>query len=79
MVDSDFSQDMANNFDGVFFDYFGTLVDSRHSLTNVWSRIAKKLGKEIKPSDPRIWQGIQKGNQEANRMSKFFGDFTIEQ
>ncbi len=70
---------MSDNFVGVFFDFFGTLIDSRHSLTTIWSRIAKRLGKEIKPSDPRIWQGIQKGNQAANRMNKFFGDFTIEQ
>ena len=51
---------MSDSFVGVFFDFFGTLIDSKYSLTHVWSRIAKKLGTEIEYNDPLIWQGVLK-------------------
>ena len=50
--------DMSNNFVGVYFDFFGTIIDSKYSLTHVWSRIAKRLGTEIGYDDSRIWHGI---------------------
>jgi HAD superfamily hydrolase (TIGR01549 family) len=50
---------MNDSFVGVYFDFYGTLIDSKYSLTHVWSRIAKKLGTEIEYGDPRIWQGVQ--------------------
>ena len=52
--------EMSDNIEGVYFDFFGTLIDSKYSLTHVWSKIAKKLGTEIEYNDPRIWQGVLK-------------------
>ena len=49
---------MSDSIAGVYFDFYGTLIDSKYSLTHVWSRIAKRLGTEIKSDDPRIWQGV---------------------
>ena len=49
---------MSNNFIGIFFDFYGTLIDSKYSLTHVWSKIAKRLGTEVEYDDPRIWQGV---------------------
>jgi HAD superfamily hydrolase (TIGR01549 family) len=43
---------------GVYFDFYGTLIDSKYSLTHVWSKIAKRLGIEIAYDDPRIWKGV---------------------
>ncbi len=57
---------------GVYFDFFGTLIDSRFTLTTVWSRVAKKLGTEISPDDKRIWEGILKQNNEYDKLRKEF-------
>ncbi|NPD87916.1 MAG: HAD-IA family hydrolase [Asgard group archaeon] len=70
---------MSVKFNGIYFDFFGTLVDGRHSITSVWSRIAQKLGKEIEPSDPRILQGMQEQNEVAATMSDNYMNFTIVQ
>ena len=51
---------MLKNILGVYFDFFGTLIDSRYAISTVWSQIAKKLGKEISPEDERIQKGILK-------------------
>jgi HAD superfamily hydrolase (TIGR01549 family) len=59
---------VSTNVDGIYFDFFGTLIDSKYVLTNVWSRIAKKLGVDISYDDPRIWEGILKQSKEANRI-----------
>lgn len=70
---------MSKNIVGVFFDYFGTLIDSRYTLTNIWSRIAKRLGVEISYDDPRIWEGIRNQEEEYIRLGKFYGDITEDQ
>ena len=70
---------MSKNIVGVFFDFFGTLIDSRYTLTTIWSRIAKRLGVEISYDDPRIWEGIRNQEEEYNRLGKFFGDVTEDQ
>jgi len=51
---------MIDKFEGIYFDFYGTLIDSKYSLTHVWSRIAKRLGVEIDYKDSRIWQGVLK-------------------
>ena len=53
---------------GIYFDYFGTLIDSRAVLTKAWSTIAKCLGVEISPDDPRIFEGMQKQHEESLRL-----------
>ena len=70
---------MSKNIVGVFFDFFGTLIDSRYTLTNIWSRIAKRLGVEISYDDPRIWEGIRNQEEEYIRLGKFYGDITEDQ
>lgn len=44
----------------MYFDYFGTLIDSVYAVANTWSRIARKLGIEIAWDDPRIAEGVRK-------------------
>ncbi len=70
---------MTKDIVGVYFDFFGTLIDSRYTLTNIWSRIAKRLGVEISYDDPRIWEGIRIQEEENTRLGKFFFDFTKEE
>ncbi|MHA2183272.1 MAG: HAD family hydrolase, partial [Promethearchaeota archaeon] len=54
----------------IYFDFFGTLVDSRYAISNIWSRIAKKLGKEIEYEDPIILEGMQKQREEAEKLKE---------
>ncbi len=61
---------MLKDIVGVYFDLFGTLIDSYHTLTIIWSRIAKRLGTDITPEDPRIWEGILRQIKEAKRLTK---------
>ena len=61
---------MIKNILGVYFDFFGTLIDSRYAITNVWSQIAKKFGKEISPNDERIWKGILKQFDAYDRLKE---------
>jgi HAD superfamily hydrolase (TIGR01549 family) len=67
---------MSINTEGVYFDFFGTLIDSRNALTNIWSKIARRLGVEISYEDPRIWEGMQKQNKEYDKINKFFIDLS---
>ena len=63
---------MAANITGIYFDFFGTLVDNRFIISLVWSRIAKRLGVEISPDDPRIWEGVRKQWKEFDKLNKEF-------
>jgi HAD superfamily hydrolase (TIGR01549 family) len=69
---------MTPDIIGVYFDFFGTLIDSNYAVFNTWSRIAKKLGKEIKYDDPRIWEGMQKQWDEADKLDKSYMNFSQE-
>jgi putative hydrolase of the HAD superfamily len=51
---------MSGKIAGIFFDFGGTLLDYYPSNSVVWSRIAKKLGVEISPDDPRIREGMRR-------------------
>jgi HAD superfamily hydrolase (TIGR01549 family) len=53
---------------GVYFDFFGTLIDSEFAIASIWSRITKRLGKEINYDDPRIKEGVQKQREEAEKL-----------
>ena len=70
---------MAEKYIGIYFDFFGTLIDSQYFLTHVWARIAKKLGKEIEFSDPRIEQGILKQLSKFNEKNYFTHQLTQRQ
>ncbi|MHA1729916.1 MAG: hypothetical protein ACTSWY_14475 [Promethearchaeota archaeon] len=59
---------MTSNIEAIFFDFGGTLFEYFPSNSVVWSRIAKRLGIDISPDDPRIWQGMK--NQEINFMER---------
>ncbi len=67
---------MSKKIKGVYFDFFGTLIDSRYALTNIWSKIAKRLGVEISHDDPRIWEGMLRQNREYDKINKFFIDLS---
>ena len=73
---------MTKDIIGVYFDFSGTLIDSRYVITNIWSRIAKRLGMDIDYDDPRIWAGIQKQWEEydklKDKLGKNYMDFSRE-
>ena len=70
---------MTKNIKGIYFDFFGTLVDNRSIISLVWSRIAKKLGVEISPEDPRIWEGVREQWKAFDKLNKEFPDMTKEE
>ncbi len=57
---------MLKDILGILFDFGGTLNDYTPLCTFVWSKIAKQLGVEISPDDPRIREGIRQ--QQAARV-----------
>ncbi|MFW9939507.1 MAG: HAD family hydrolase [Candidatus Thorarchaeota archaeon] len=73
---------MTKEIIGVYFDFFGTLIDSRYAITNVWSKIAKKLGMDIDYDDPRIWAGMlkqwEKMEKLADKLGKNYMEFSRE-
>ena len=69
---------MIKDVIGVYFDWFGTLVDSRYTLINIWSRIANRLGKKIASDDPRILEGIQKQLEEYLKQDKIYINLSKE-
>ncbi len=70
---------MTNNITGIYFDFFGTLVDNKSIISHVWSRIAKKLGVEISPDDPRIWEGVRKQLKAFDKLNKRFPDLSKDE
>jgi len=69
---------LTKNISGVYFDFSGTLIDSNFAVFNTWSRIAKRLGKEIEYDDPRIREGMQKQWEEADKLGKNYIYFSKE-
>jgi len=51
---------MRKEIKGIFFDFGGTLYDYYPSNSVIWSRIAKRLGVDISPNDPRIREGMRR-------------------
>lgn len=70
---------MREKITGILFDFGGTLYDYYPSNSVIWSRIAKKLGVDISPNDPRIWKGIQRQSIEAIRRAKPFSKLSREE
>ncbi len=61
---------MRKKIRGVSFDFGGTLYDYYPSNSEIWSRIAKRLGLAIAPDDPRIKDGMRKQNDAYYQMGK---------
>ncbi len=70
---------MRKRIQGIFFDFGGTLYDYYPSNSVIWSRIAKRLGVDISPNDPRIWKGIQRQSIETTRRVKPFSKLSREE
>ncbi len=51
---------MSKKILGVLFDFGGTLLDYTPCISLVFSRVAKILGFEFSPDDPRIRDGIRR-------------------
>ena len=60
---------MLKDIQGIYFDFFGTLINRDQALNIVWSRIAKKHGKNISPDDNRIRKGRQKQYKEFQKLT----------
>ncbi|MFW9830712.1 MAG: HAD family hydrolase [Candidatus Thorarchaeota archaeon] len=63
---------LAKKITTVFFDHGGTLFDYYPSNSEIWAKIAKRLGTKITPDDPRIQQGIRKQTHEFEKLNKPF-------
>ena len=50
---------MTVKIKGILFDFGRTLFDYFPSRSVIWSRIAKRLGVDISPDDPRIRMGLK--------------------
>ena len=60
---------MLKDIHGMYFDFFGTLINRDQALNIVWSRIAKKHGRNINPDDCRIREGRQKQYKEFQKLT----------
>ncbi|MBN1683583.1 HAD family hydrolase [Candidatus Bathyarchaeota archaeon] len=70
---------MNKEIQGILFDFGGTLYDYYPANSVIWSRIAKRLGAEIPPDDPRIWIGMRKQSIEATKRAKPFSTLSREE
>ena len=70
---------MRKKIQGVLFDFGGTLYDYHPSNSVIWSRIAKRLGVNISPNDPRIWEGMRRQDIEATKRAKPFSKLSREE
>ncbi|UYP43980.1 Phosphoglycolate phosphatase [Candidatus Lokiarchaeum ossiferum] len=58
---------------GIYFDFFGTLIDSVRAYYKVWSRILNRLGSDVVLSNTLINKGLQKQMEEINRLQYAYG------
>ena len=64
---------------GIVFDFGGTLYDYYPSNSVIWSRIAARLGVDISPDDPRIWEGLRRQSVEALKRVNLFSKLSPEE
>jgi HAD superfamily hydrolase (TIGR01549 family) len=70
---------MRKEIQGILFDFGGTLYDYYPSNSVIWSRIAKRLGVDISPNDPRIWKGMQRQSIETTKRDVPFSKLSREE
>ena len=70
---------MGSFAEGVLFDFGGTLYDYDPPNSVVWSRIAGRLGADIPPDDPRIWEGMRRQSVESARRARPFSRLSREE
>jgi len=63
---------LIGDITAVFFDYGGTLFDYFPSNSEVWVKIAERLGVKISPDDSRIRLGIRNQSEAYERLGKSF-------
>lgn len=59
---------MTIKIKGIYFDFFGTLIDALYAQQWIWARILRRLGIIIHLSDPRIKSGLKKRWKELERL-----------
>jgi len=70
---------MIGQIDSIFFDYGGTLFDYYPSNTEIWAKIANRLGVPIQPEDPRIREGLRLQSQEFDKIDKEFRELSEDE
>ena len=70
---------MTAKIKGIFFDFGGTLYDYYPPNAVIWSRMAKRLGVDISPDDPRIWTGMKNQENAYVKRDKPFSKLTREE
>ncbi|MFW9985170.1 MAG: HAD family hydrolase [Candidatus Odinarchaeota archaeon] len=70
---------MSEKIRGIFFDFGGTLFDYYPSNVVIWANIAKRLGFDISPSDPRIRRGIRKQIEAFEKLGKPFSELSSDE
>lgn len=70
---------MAKKIEAIFFDHGGTLFDYYPSNSEIWAKIAKRLGTDIAPDDPRIRQGMRKQSHEFEKLNKPFSELSQDE
>ena len=70
---------MKFDLEGIFFDFGGTLFDYHPPNAVIWSRIAKRLGVDISPDDPRVIQGVEDQLKAYVDCEKTFSKLTPEE
>jgi putative hydrolase of the HAD superfamily len=70
---------MTGKIDSIFFDYGGTLFDYYPSNSEIWAKIANRLGVSIAPDDPRIREGMRIQSQEFDKLDKEFRELSADE
>ena len=70
---------MSQELKGIFFDFGGTLFDYYPSNSEIWANIAKRLGVDITPSDPRIQHGMRKQSKAFEKLGKPWSELSSDE
>lgn len=70
---------MTTKIKGILFDFGGTLYEYYPPNAVIWSRIAKRMGVDISPDDPRIWTGMKNQENAYVKRDKPFSKLTREE
>jgi HAD superfamily hydrolase (TIGR01549 family) len=70
---------MPQHIKGILFDFGGTLFDYYPSNSEIWAIIAKRLGVDITPDDPRIREGLRKQSQGFEKLNLPFSELSSDE